>query len=413
MMTSRERVWKTIHHQEPDRVPIGIGGTYVSGIHVDEYLEIGKYLGIDVELPRVYDTNQMLVRLEEPVRRWLHGDIIELENTSMNWGYVNKDWKPWTTTTGNRVLVPGQFNAVPDDNGTIRLYRDDGSEAASMSADGLYFDVSVPTGMSETMELMDPIKWKNSIPLYTDEELKIMEGRAKSLYDNTDYSIHGGFAKLRFGSPAWLFAGHTFTDWLCVLLTEEAYARDIIMATAEKARENVSLYLQAVGPYIDTILVSANDYGTQRGEMFNPDVFGSLYVPGIKLVSDCVHQYRDIKVMVHSCGSIRGLIPHFIDAGVDILNPVHFNTSNMDVRELKQSFGDKLVFWGGGVETQHTLPFGSEAEIAAEVKANVLTLGKNGGFIFAPTHNIQSKVPPKNIETAIKTVLQYGTYPIN
>jgi uroporphyrinogen decarboxylase len=405
-MTSRERVWKAIHHQKPDRLPIDLGGTYVTGIHVDEYIEIGKYLGIDIEFPKVFDTFQMLSRAEGPILHWLHSDVQQVESLVQAWDYPNTDWKPWTTAKGNRVLVPGVFHVETDQNGVLHLYNPQGTEVGFMPSGGLYFDRAIPTGMSDEIKLMDPAVWKQSIPLLEDEELKILEKRARYLHDYTDYSIVGDYKKVRLGSSS-LFAGHTFAEWMCILVTEEKYAREILWASAERFREDLALYLQAVGPYIDTILMSTTDFGTQRGEMFNPDIFKELYVPAYKLVNDYVHQYGDIKTMYHCCGSIRGIIPHFIESGADILNPIQYRAANMDLTELKNTFGDKLVFWGGGLDTQYTLPFGTRDEIIEEVKKNIGILGRDGGAVFALTHNLQSGVPPENLDLVLQIVSQH------
>ena len=139
-MTSRERVRKAITHKEPDRVPIDIGGTKVTGIHVDEYIKISQYLGIDAELPRCYEQFQMLAHVEEPIRRWLHGDVIQLENVTETWGYKNQNWKIWENTAGNRILMPGEFQYRVDEEGNIQLLDAAGKHAATMAPTGGYFE---------------------------------------------------------------------------------------------------------------------------------------------------------------------------------------------------------------------------------------------------------------------------------
>ena len=175
--------------------------------------------------------------------------------------------------------------------------------------------------------------------------------------------------------------------------------------------QNLELYIQAVGRYIDTLLLSGTDYGTQTGELFNPDVFKELHVPNYRMMTDYVHQRSDIKVMMHSCGSIYRIIPYIIEAGVDILNPIHVNTKNMEPQKLKDEFGGRLVFWGGGVDTQTVLPFGSPEEVAAQCKERIDIFAPGGGFVFTPVHNLQYGVPPENVEAMIKAVLEHGQYP--
>jgi uroporphyrinogen decarboxylase len=411
-VTSRERVRTALDHREPDRVPIDVGGTTVTGIHVDEYVEIGKHLGWDLGPPKVYEQFQMLARIDGLMMQWLRADVVQLENVVETWNLANADWKAWTTSLGNPVLVPGRFDPRRDDQGNLRLVDAAGKSIAVMAPTGLYFDRDCPTAMSTADTVhMAPETWKKANPLYTDEELRALERRGRFLFENTEYSVHGGFGKGGLGTNG-LFAGHTITDWLCILVTERAYAREILQATAERAVENLELYLQAVGAYIDTILVSGTDFGSQRGELFNPEIFRELHLPSYRLINDAVHRHGAVKTMFHSCGSIGNLIGSFIEAGVDILNPVHTNSLNMEPQRLKQAFGGRIVFWGGGIETQTVLPNGSVEEVAAQVRERMLIFGRGGGFVFAPVHNIQYGVPPRNVEAMVWAAVRYGRYPL-
>lgn len=411
-MNSRERVRKAISHQEADRVPIDIGGTKVTGVHVDHYVALGRYLGLDVEPPKVYEQFQMLARLDEAMRRWFHSDVIELENPVESWGLENRDWKLWQTNVGTNVLMPGGFRPVKDDRGYLRLHDGRGVALAVMAPTALYFDRECSTEMSlGDIPRTNPDAWKRSIPLYTDEELRQLEARSRFLHENTEYSVHGGFLKGGLGSNG-IFAGHTIGDWLCLLASDEDYVSSILAATAERAVENLRLYLQAVGPYIDTIFISGTDFGTQNGELFNPDVFARLYVPQYRRMNDYVHAHSRAKTMFHSCGSNWNLIEHFVAAGVDILNPVQTSCVRMEPARLKERFGGRIVFWGGGADTQRVLPQGTPREVAVHVRERLRDFAPGGGFVFATVHNLQYGVPPQNVEAMIRTVVDSGEYPI-
>ncbi len=410
-MTSRQRVQKAIHFEEPDRLPIDIGASVVTGVCIDAYVDLVKYLGLDLGTPIVYDQFGMLARLAEPVRKRLHVDVIQLENPSVAWGLENKDWKPWKTGPGNTVLMPGGFNPVTDEKGYIYIKDAEGTPLAYMPPGGLYFERACETTMSDSDEKMSPEAWAKSLPLYSQEHLRQLEESAKQLHDNTEYSIQGGFLKGGLGSNG-IFAGHTISDWLCRLITEPDYAFSILQATAERAVENARIYLQAVGKYIDTILVSGTDFGTQKRELFNPQIFKDLYVPSIRLITDYIHRNSQVKAMYHSCGSIMNLVEYFIEAGVDILNPVQTTAVNMDPVELKKRFGGRIVFWGGGVDTQTVLPHGTADDVRAQVKERVRIFAPGGGFVFAPDHDIQYGVPPQNILAMVDTACEMGKYPI-
>jgi len=177
-MTSRERVQKVLRFEKPDRLPIDIGGTQQTGIHVDEYVKLGKYLGIDFETPKMFDQFQMLARMDEWAHKRFHSDVVLLEDPVVTWGYENKDWKPWVTSPGNTVLVPGAFNTVTQ--GKYEYVIDPtGKQVAYKSSDSLYFDKLSPSGsQGGEITFNDPEVWKNSIRLYTDEELKKLEANA-------------------------------------------------------------------------------------------------------------------------------------------------------------------------------------------------------------------------------------------
>ncbi len=410
-MTSRERILKTCNFEEPDRVPIDIGGSQVSGLCVDHYCDLLRYLSIN-ELPKVYEQFEMLARVEEPIRKRLRGDVISLENPSMRWGLHNKDWKKWTTFKGNEVLMPGDFNPVIDEKGSLVLYDKDGIPISRMAKDTLYFEFACGTEMSKEIIKMDPRKWKDSIALYTDEELNQIAAEAKNLHENTEYAVFGEFGRGGLGSNG-LFAGLRVTDWFCVLLTEREYADEILQVTAERAVENAKLYLEAVGDNIDIIFISGTDFGTQRIEFFRPDIWKDLFLPRYKMVNDYIHKNSRAKTFIHSCGSIYNIIDYIIAAGFDILNPVQITAGNMDAARLKEKFGGRIVFWGGGVDTQTILPFGTEDEVIEQVKERIKIFAPGGGFVFNPTHCIQYGVPPKNLLAAADTAYKYGTYPIN
>ncbi len=411
-MTSRERIRAVINGQVPDRVPVDIGGSTLTGINVEEYMELAAALHIDAQMPKVVDTYQMLARVGEDMRHWFGSDVVGVENPSIAWGYKNTNWKPWTTPNGANVLVPGQFNAKQDESGMYLLYDANGKLAGQMPDKGYYFDKIFPDiniGVMDDIEFTDPDDFKKSIPIYTDKELRLIEARAKHLYNYTDYSVHGEFLKGNLGTSG-VFAGHPLEQWLCVTIMEPEYAAEMVEVYADTTIENFKLYRQAVGDTIDTIFVSSTDYGTQNSELYTPDVFKEIYLPQYKRINGYIHDNSNYKIIFHCCGSIRNILPYFVEAGVDILNPVQTSATGMDPQVLKDLYGDKLVFWGGGVDTQGVYPNGTPQEVKAQVKERIEVLGKNGGFVFTPVHNTQYGVPVENIIAMMEAVREFGKY---
>ncbi len=400
-MTSRERVIKSINHQEPDRVPLDIGGSTVTGISAAAYIKLKEHLELNTGTTRVFDVYQMLAEVEEPVRRRLNVDVVSLNLLELVFGLKNKDWKKWRFA-GYDVEVPGQFNLVIDEHGDYILH--EGGDlskpiVARMPKDGLYFDSVVSTQFSDKFEKPDINEFKKGIKIFTDEELKFISKNADYLYKHTDYAILGQFWK------GGLDLVGNFSDSMVLLISEPDYVNDLFSAEVEKSIENLKLYKQAVGDKIQAVVITGNDYGTQMGEFFNPSIFKELYVPHYKKINDWVHENTNWKTFFHSCGSIANIIEYFIEAGVDILNPVQCSAANMDPKTLKEKFGDKIVFWGGGVDTQSTLPRGTVEEVKKEVENRIKIFSPGGGFVFAAVHNIQYGTPSENIVAMCDTVV--------
>ena len=240
--------------------------------------------------------------------------------------------------------------------------------------------------------------------------LKRFQQRARIIYEYTDYAIFGGFLKGSKLGTTGVFAGYDLEEWFYILVSDPDYANELFHATAEAAVENLKLYLDACGEYMDILMMSTSDYGTQRGPMISPEVFNRVYVPNYRIMNDYVHEHSKVKTFFHSCGSIRTLLNGFIDAHVDAINPVQLSALNMNPKELKEEFGKRIVFWGGGIDTQDVLPNGSVDEVREHVKNNLLTFKEGGNYVFNTVHNIQALVPPQNIEAMLETVMEYGKY---
>jgi uroporphyrinogen-III decarboxylase len=204
-----------------------------------------------------------------------------------------------------------------------------------------------------------------------------------------------------------------FDDWLVAHITHPWYIKEINARHAARIVENLELLRQAVGDRITAVYVSGTDFGTQRGEFFSPDIYRELYLPYHRQINDWVHANTKWKTFLHCCGSVYRLIPHFIEAGVDILNPVQCSAANMAPDRLKREFGDRLVLWGGGVDTQKTLPFGTPEEVRAEVTERIRALAPGGGYVFNAVHNIQAKTPVENLLAMFAAAQAVGRYPIH
>jgi uroporphyrinogen-III decarboxylase len=188
---------------------------------------------------------------------------------------------------------------------------------------------------------------------------------------------------------------------------EPEHCKEYVMAQAQASARCARQYLSLLGDTVAVVLLNGADYGMQDREYFRPECFKEIMMPGWKMVCDAVHEFPGVKVLVHSCGSIPKLIGHMVDAGVDCLNPVQWTAAGMDRRWLKQTFGNRLTFWGGSVATQNTFPFGTPEAVRDEARECLEIFAPDGGYVVNPIHNIQADVPIENILALYETARSY------
>jgi len=417
-MTSRERIRKAINHEEPDRIPIDLGSIPVTGIAASTYAKLRKALELSSKPVKIVEPFQILAEVEEDVREKFGIDTLGLQLPTTMFGFRNENWKPWRLFDGTEVLVPELFIAKENKDGDLLLYPKGDTSAppsAKMPKGGYYFDGIVRQEVIDETRL-DPEEWvKDQYSVYTDEDLQYLEQTAEDFYRNTEFSLVGSFWQGGFGDIA-LIPGLNVKypkgirdpqEWIIAHALHPEYIKGIFSLQCEIALQNLKLYYQAVGDKIDVVAVSGTDFGTQNAPSISPDMYRDMYKPFHKLINEWIHKNTSWKIFYHSCGSVVSLLDDFLDVGIDILNPVQCSAAGMDPRLLKEKYGNKLVFWGGGVDTQRTLPFGTPEEVRKEATERCQIFGKNGGFVFNTIHNIQPKTPTENIIAMFKTVKNF------
>jgi len=398
-MTSRERVLAAINRREPDRVPLDLGGTGATGIHVSAYARLRQALGLGNEDPKVGDVWQMLAWVEDPVVEKLGVDVLAVRPLNQPFGLRNDRWRPWQLDDGTPVQMPANFAPVAEADGSLCLYSND-ELVAKKAPTGVYFDRMIE------FKVYDPLPPVESfeIPLFTVEDLAWRRQWAETLRRETDKALIGEFGMIlgRWGS---------YQEWMYTIGSNPNYVREFYDRKIEIMLANVRCYAQAVGGNID-IFALGEDFGTQKGLMISPRMFREIVAPYYKRLFDWVHQNTSWKVHFHCCGGIYPIIDTLIDCGVDILNPVQTSAVGMEPEKLKREFGDRLVFWGGGIETQSVFPYGALDEVRAQVRERIRIFGPGGGFVFCPIHNIQADVSTDQILAMYEALCEYGTYSV-
>lgn len=418
-MTSRERIETTLRHKEPDGLPVDFGGGFQTGIHVSMVYKLRQALGLDAPgTPvKVVEIYQMLGEIAPDLKEAIGIDTACLSGTGTMFGFLASSFKEWALHDGTPVLVPVDFNTEPEPNGDLLQYpQGDRSVPASgrMPAGGHFFDATDRATPVDDDNL-DPAENCEEFTAIADDDLAHYADKARELAGNTDKALFCTFGGLTFGDVALVPA--TFLkspkgirdveEWYISTMTRPDYIKAVFERQAEIAVQNLARLHEAVGERISVIQTNGTDFGTQNGPFCSPGMYRELYLPYQQKVNGWIHANTPWKTFIHSCGGIDPLLPLIIEAGFDILNPVQCSATGMDPRHLKKTYGRDLVFWGGGVDTQHTLPFGTPDEVREQVKQRIEIFGEGGGFVFCSIHNIVANIPIGNLLALFETVKNY------
>lgn len=405
-MNHRERVLRTINHEEPDRVPIDIGGMRSTGIHSIAYRELRKYLGLDYDSVKLYDVFQQLGFIDQDVLEYFGADVVPVNRLKPAFGISIDNWKKGELIDGSPALVPAGFNPVKEGD-VFKIKDEDDHTIAQRSEGSLYYDqagVYHPLAEAKTKEDIDrDYEWQT----IGKDEQKFLNKQAKELREETDFAVMAEFGGSIY-EMGQLLRG--YKQWYLDLAGNKGLVDYLLGVLVENYLENLETFVNVLGDKVDIVVFGGDDLGMQDGPQISPETYQELFFSRHRKMWDYIHEKTDWKVFLHSCGSIYQLLPYLIEAGVDIINPVHINAKGMDPERLEENFGDEVVFWGGGCDTQKVLPTGSVQEVREEVKNNMEVFSPNGGFVFTPVHNIQPDVPTENIEAVYTAAKEYGSY---
>jgi hypothetical protein len=418
-LTSRERIATTCNHREPDLLPVDFGGGFQTGIHVSMVYKLRQALGLDqpgtpVKVVEIY---QMLGEIASDLQSALGVDTVSLHGTGTMFGFPQIEFKQWQLTDGTPVLVPKDFNTAYEPNGDLLQWPgNDRSTPPSgrMPAGGHFFDAIIrQEPFSEST-----LKWEDNTEEFqslADSELDHYRQLADRLFTTTDKAVFCSFGGLTFGDIALVpatFLKHPkgirdIEEWYVSTVSRPAYIQAVFEKQTEIALANLERLRQAIGDRATIIQTNGTDFGTQGGPFCSERKYRQLYLPYQKRVNGWIHRHTNWKTLMHCCGGIAPLLDAVVEAEFDILNPVQCSAKGMDARMLKQRYGDKLVFWGGGVDTQKTLPFGSPQQVRDEVRQRIETFAPGGGFVFCTIHNAQANTPIENLLAMFETIQEY------
>src|SRR5450759_1858747 len=411
--TSKENFLKTINHQQPDKVVVDFGSTAVTGIHVLIVEKLREYYGLEKKPVKVIEPYQMLGEIDSELIKAMDIDVIGLFSAKNMFCVPNEDWKVRKTLWVQEVLFPGTFNYTYNENGDILMYPEGDTSvppSGMMPKSGYFFDAldrQKPIDESK-LTVEDNLEEFGHI---TEKELTYWKEQVDSVDDNSKAVVAslGGTAlgdialvpAINLKNPKGI---RGVEEWYISTLIREDFIKEIYDQQTDIAIENLNLLYKVIGNKIDAVFTCGTDFGTQNSTFCSTETYDRIWLPYYKKVNDWIHQNTTWKTFKHSCGAVEPLMSHFIESGFDIINPVQINASGMDSHKLKKEYGDKLVFWGGGVDTQGVFAFGTPAQVKEQVKSQCDILNKNGGFVFNTVHNIQANVPFENVVAMLEAL---------
>lgn len=416
-MNSKERVFTSLNHQLPDRIPVDFGATNVSGMHVSCVAALRDYYGLEKKLVTVHEPGQMLGWLDEDLKSIIGVDVEPIFPRKVNFGFRNENWKSWRMPDGLEVLVAGDFNVTTDEQGNIYMHPQGDLSAppsARMPNDGYFFDaiirqepiVEEQLNPEDNLEEYQPIT--DDTLEYLDTEVKRAASTGRAVVASFGGTGLGDIARVPGPGLRHPRGIRDITEWYMSLATRPDYLHAVFSRQTDIALENLHKIARRVGDMDLIVQICGTDFGTQTGAFCSLKTFRNLYKPYYQKINNWIHENTRWRTFKHSCGSVERFLEDFIECGFDIFNPVQCSAANMDPEQLKRKYGDRITFWGGVVDTQKTLPFGTTQQVREEVLKRCEIFASNGGFVINSVHNVQARTPVENIVALIDAIHEFN-----
>jgi len=416
-MNGKERVRQVLNHRGTDRVALDFGSTAVTGMHVTCVAALREHYGLERRPVKVHEPYQMLGEIEDDLLDAMGVDTVAVAAAGTIFGFRNENWKPFRAPWGQELLVSEHFETTTDKKGDLLVYPQGDRRAppsGRMPVGGCFFDTIVRQEPIDD-EALDPSDNLEEFRPLSEDALEHYQEEAERLAAS-QRAVVGGVGGTGFGDIALVpapFLKHPkgirdVEEWYVSTVLRKDYIQEVFSAQCDIAIGNLGKFHGVLADVLDVLFVCGTDFGTQNSSFCSTDTYEELYAPHYKRINNWVHEHTAWKTFKHSCGAVADFIPHFIDSGFDIINPVQCSAAGMDPRILKERYGDRIVFWGGGIDTQKTLPFGTPEQVRTEVLGRCEVFSPGGGFVFNAVHNVQARTPTRNIVAMIDAVREFN-----
>lgn len=415
-MNGRDRIEQAAAHRE-GAVPVDFGAGPTSGIHCSVVAALRDQFGLERRPVKVIEPYQMLGEVDEELKELLGVDTEGISGRTNMFGFENSRWKEWRTPWGQEVLVGADFNVGYEADGSVLIYPQGDTTvppSAKMPSDGWFFDSLNRQGEVDPDEAVAEDNLEEFGDL-AEEDLAHIVSEAERAYATGRYVLAnlGGTALGDIAVVPAPFAKRPkgirdVAEWYMLTAGRPELVAEIFDRQTDIALRNLRRVWDAVGSKIQCLYLCGTDFGTQSATFCSPSAFDEIWAASYAKVNDWIHRNTTWKTFKHSCGAVEPLIGRFIDCGFDILNPVQCSAAGMDPRHLKKTYGDRITFWGAGVNTQATLPFGTPEEVRAEVLERCRIFSPGGGFVFNAIHNVQAETPVANFIAMAEAVRDFN-----
>ncbi len=417
MGEKRQCILDAVEHKQPDRIPVDFGGMTSTGLHCSLVEKLRDQYGLEKKPVTIFEPFQMLGWLDEDLIEALEVDTAMVMPVGTNFGNPLGEWKEWRTWWGQTVLIPQGMEVEQIEDGGFVVYPQGDRTVppcAKMPSTGYFFD-ALDRQEEYDEDNPDPRDNAADYTVLSDAAVATIAANAKQARATgraTMFTIPNG----SLGSPSQFYGMalkrtkgmRSLEDWYMALVANPDFVSELFRLQTEITLENIKKVAAAAGPDIDIAMLCTGDYGTQINTFFSRETFQNLFVPYHKKAIDWIHANTEWKVFKHSCGAVEPLINDMIYAGFDILNPVQCSATGMEPNHLKQTYGDRITFWGGGVDTQRTLPFGTPEQVRTEVLERCRIFSPGGGFVFNTIHNAQALTPIENLVAMMDAVSEFN-----
>ena len=417
-MTPKQRIRAAIDHQQPDKLPIDFGSSFITGIHCSVVEQLRDHYQLEKRPVKVCEPYQMLGEVESDLLDAMRLDVQPIFPQRTIFGFPNENWKKWTTPWGQEVSVSEHFKTTEDNKGDIYIYPQGDTDAPAsghMPKTSYFFDTIEridPDFDEDELDLEDNLEefgpMSKDEEAYWVEQAEIWRGSDRAISVHLNGTCLGDIALV----PAPFLTNpkgvRGVADWYMLSADEPGFLKELFDRQAEIALQNMAKLHQIAGDLIDVVVVCGTDFGTQNSLFCSVPSMRDIWLPRYKQINDWIHHNTNWRTFKHSCGAVEPLVDTFIDCGFDILNPVQCSADGMDPQGLKDNYGDRITFWGGGVNTQQTLPFGTPEQVRKEVLSRCEVFAPGGGFVFNAIHNVQAQTPIENVIAMIDAVHEYN-----